>query len=86
MALETARVAVDDTAYVQVGDNVTALTMTEKLVGDMRCVVVPNAATAPLVDETNYIEWDSKLQFSGTAADVFVRTNEGSTFVGVIRE
>lgn len=86
MALETVRIAVSAADYVQIGDNVTALTVTEKMVGDMRIYIVATGGSAPAsAAHASYQEWDGEYSFSGPAADVYVLSPNGSTSVGVTR-
>lgn len=86
MALETVRVAVSADDYVQIGDNVTGLTVTENLVGDMRIFIVATGGTAPAsAAHASYQEWDGEYSFSGPAADVYVLSPNGATYVGVVR-
>jgi hypothetical protein len=86
MALETVRVAVSAADYVQIGDNVTALTATETLVGGMRIYIVATGGTAPAsAAHASYQHWDGEYSFSGPAADVYVLSPNGATTVGVVR-
>lgn len=86
MALETVKITVGPDYYVQIGDNVTALTATETLVGGMRAYIVATGGTAPDVDEINWTYFDGKLTFTGSAADIYVLSPKGETEIGVVRE
>jgi len=86
MALETVNVSVNTSTWVQVGDNVTALTMTETLVGDIKVHVVANGGTAPSSTAAAYQWWDKEYTYSGSAADIYVLSPNGATEVGVVRE
>lgn len=86
MALETVRVAVSAADYVQIGDNVTAMTATESLVGNMRIFIVATGGTGPAdAAEADYQEWDGEYSFAGPAADIYVLSPSGATSVGVVR-
>lgn len=85
MALETANVSVNASAYVAVGTNVTALTMTEFKVGNMRIHVVATGGAAPIL-AAPYQEWNNEYSYSGSAADIYVLSPLGDAVVGVVRE
>lgn len=86
MALETVRIAVGASDYVQIGSNVTALTVTENLREGMRIHIVATGGSAPSgAGEADYQYWDGEYSFSGPAADVYVLSPNGATSVGVVR-
>lgn len=87
MALETVRIAVDADDYTQIGDGVTALTMTERKVGQMRIYVVAAGGTGPAnAAEVSYMNIDTEFVYTGSAADIYVLSPNGATTVGLVRE
>lgn len=85
MALETVNISVNSIAYVQVGANVTALTMTEFKVGNMRVHIVATGGTSP-VPAAAYQEWNNEYNYTGSAADIYVLSPYGVAELGVVRE
>lgn len=86
MALETDRVAVDGTAWVKIGENVTAMAITEKLsAAGLRIFIVDTDSPGPSgVGELRYQDWDKEYTFTGDAADIYVLSPDGPTYVGVV--
>lgn len=86
MALATTRVSIDDAAATLVAENVTAVTATEYLVGNIRAHIIPTGGAAPTIAST-YVEFNGSFQMSsGTAFDVYMWTVSGNTDVGVVSE
>ena len=66
--------------------NVTIMDAGEYRVGRIRAVVFPTGGTAPLVDETDYREWDDEFSYSDEAADIYMMSPLGQAWIGVIRK
>lgn len=86
MALETRHIQIGPTAYTAVGINVTALTAIEYQVGNVRAVVVPTGGTAPVVGATDYLEWNDEFRYVEEAADIYMLSPSGTTYVGIVRK
>ncbi len=85
MALETVNIIVNSSAYVAVGANVTALTMTEFKVGNMRVHVVAAGGSAPSPSAA-YQEFSGEYSYSGSSADIYVMSPLGPAVIGVVRK
>ena len=86
MSLETVRIDVDETGYTLAGQNVTSLTLEERLTASMRAVFVPTGDAAPLVGEADYIRFDSQLVVNtGVPADIYILSPSGPANIGVAR-
>lgn len=84
MALETKRVSIDDTAYTILGTGVTTFSATEYRVGSIRAVVVPTGDPAPLVGETDYVEWDDTFTYASIEADIYMMSPLGQAWIGLV--
>lgn len=86
MALATTRTAITSATATAVATNVTAMTATEYLVGNIRAHVLPTGGSAPTTAST-YVEFNGSFQISSaTAFDVYMWTVDGDTTVGVVSE
>lgn len=86
MALATTRIAITSAAATAVATNVTTVTATEYLVGNIRAHVIPAGGPAPTTAST-YVEFNGSFQMaSASAFDVYMWTVAGNTTIGVVSE
>jgi hypothetical protein len=86
MALATTRVDISSSTPVAVATNVTAISATEQLVGNVRAYVLPTGGTAPTI-ASPYVEFNGSFEMSGGVAfDVYMWTPAGNATVGVVSE
>jgi len=86
MALETVNITVNAAGYTAIGSSVVALTVTEKLVGDMLVHVVAAGGAAPTIASPGQW-WDKEYRYEGgTPADIYILSPNGTATVGVVRE
>lgn len=81
MAIRTFATAINDTTYTKVGDNVTTFAATENRVGSVLAVVTDVGDSAPAADEANHVPFDGEFNYSGTAADIWMISPNGSTTI-----
>lgn len=86
MALATTRVAINPTTPTLIASNVTSVSVTEYLVGNVRAYICPTGDTAPTIGSP-YVEYEGSATVTPSAAfDIYMWTVSDTTTIGVLSE